>query len=455
MSAGPATLVVPDTPAERSGLAGGQSEELPHGQGSGRPFAFDVAVIGLGYVGLPTALSFHAAGDRVLGIDLDPRRLTAVAAERADLVASDRARLATALAGNDFEMSESLARLAEAAAVVICVPTPVDEHRQPDLRILRQACASAVAHAVAGQTLLLTSTSFVGCTRELLVAALARRGLRCGVEVSVAFSPERIDPGNERVGHEAVPRVVGGASPACAAAAARLVGRSTAQVHVVDSLEVAEMSKLVENTFRAVNIALANEFADICGGLGISVTDVIDAAATKPYGFLPFFPGPGVGGQCIPCDPHYLLWQLRRTGAVAPLTEEAMTQIAHRPARIVERARESLATVGAGLGGSRVLVVGVTYKPNVADTRESPAVEILSALRATGATVAYHDPFVPTLRLCDGALLQSVAAPADFAADLVVLHTAHTALELGWLAEVPAVLDATYRLEGVAHSEVP
>ncbi|CAM3072107.1 nucleotide sugar dehydrogenase [Prescottella defluvii] len=410
-------------------------------------FAFDVAIIGLGYVGLPTSLAFHAAGARVLGIDISEDRLDIVRRQRADLVDADRRRLADALQDDGYATTSEIARLSDAAAVIVCVPTPVDEYLTPELDILRRACKAVVEHAVPGQVLILTSTTYVGSTRDLLTTELTARGLEVGTDVFVAFSPERIDPGNERFAHEEVPRVVGGATAACTTAAAAVLHRYTANVHGVESTDAAEMTKLVENTFRAVNIALANEFAEICRSLSLDVMDVINAAATKPYGFMPFFPGPGVGGHCIPCDPHYLLWQLRKKRLSTPLIEQAMNGIAARPHRVAERARQTLSEHGCGIVGARVLVVGVAYKPNVEDLRESPALEIIADLIEMGAAVAYHDPNFPALNLPDGTVLTDIADPAGFEADLVIVHTAHDGVDLGWLATAQAILDTTYRLD--------
>ena len=418
-------------------------------------FAFDVAIVGLGYVGLPTSLAFHAAGRRVLGVDVSQHRLTMISEERADLLASDQQRLTAALSDPGFEMTADTARLSTAAAVIICVPTPVDHYLVPDLRILENACATVVAAAVPGQVLLLTSTTYVGTTRDLLVAPLTARGLTAGRDVFVAFSPERIDPGNDRGAHEDVPRVLGGATPACADKAAAILSSYAKNVHIVPSPDAAEMTKLLENTFRAVNIALANEFAEICQVMDVEVMDVINAAATKPYGFMPFFPGPGVGGHCIPCDPHYLLWQLRRERLSTPVIEQAMAGIAGRPHRVVARMRETLSEAGRGLGGARVLVVGVAYKPDVQDLRESPALEVLAELLGDGVTAAYYDPLFASVRLPDGTTLIGVGDPVAFDADLVLVHTAHHGVDLSWLTGQPLVLDATYRLADVPNRTVP
>lgn len=414
---------------------------------------FDIAVVGLGYVGLPTALAFHAAHRRVLGVDVSERRLGVIRARRADLLASDRERLDSALAdeeaGGGFAITTQLAMLSRAAAVIVCVPTPVDQFLVPDLTMLRAACATVVENAVPGQVLVLTSTTYVGSTRDLLISPLSARGFRVGTDIFVAFSPERIDPGNDRHAHEDVPRVLGGVTARCAEQAGAVLRGYARRVHVVGSAEAAEMTKLLENTFRAVNIALANEFADICRTMDMDVMDVIDAAATKPYGFMAFYPGPGVGGHCIPCDPHYLLWQLRRTRLATPVIEQAMAEIAARPTRVVARIRETLSSAGRGLPGARVLVVGIAYKPDVEDLRESPALEIMAGLLAAGAVVAYHDPYFPSAMLGDGSTLIGVGDPAGFDADLVLIHTAHASVEMSWITRHPLVLDATYRMTGV------
>jgi UDP-N-acetyl-D-glucosamine dehydrogenase len=414
----------------------------------------DVAVLGLGYVGLPTALGLSAAGSSVIGIDASKERLTAIQDARVDLLPSDLERLRAALGQAEFRLTADPSALCTARAVLICVPTPVDAHLTPDLHPLARACATVVEHAVRGQTIVLTSTTYVGTTRDLLVGPLTARGLTVGEDVFVAFSPERIDPGNAAHPQQSVPRVVGGATRACRRRAADLLGRVADVVHAVSSPEAAEMTKLYENTFRAVNIALANELADVSHALDLEVMEVIGAASTKPYGFMPFYPGPGVGGHCIPCDPHYLLWQLRAKRLTSPLVERAMTSIAERPAQVVNRIREVLSDAGRGLRGTRVLVVGVAYKPGVEDLRESSALEILDALRGHGTVVGYHDAFVPSIRLGDGAVLESVADPGGQKWDLVVLHTLHPGVDHGWIGGYANVLDASYRLDVIPHRAV-
>ena len=412
-------------------------------------FGYDIAIVGLGYVGLPTALAFHQAGSRVLGLDVSERRLSVIKEGHPDLVDTDAVRLARALADPGFTMTSDAARLSRARAVIICVPTPVDEHLVPELRILKAACETVVSAAVPGQVLILTSTTYVGTTSEMLVRPLEARGFRVGEDISVAFSPERIDPGTDLHAHEDVARVVGGHTAACAAKAAAALGSYAKKVHIVASTDTAEMTKLLENTFRAVNIALANEIAEICQVMGMDVMDVIGAAATKPYGYMPFYPGPGVGGHCIPCDPHYLLWQLKRQRISTPVIEQAMAGIAGRPHRVVARVREVLSAQGRGLAGARVLVVGVAYKPDVEDIRESPALDILNGLIEANAIVQYYDPLFATVTLPGGTTLIGVERPSEFNADLVLVHTAHNKVDLAWLANETIVLDATYRLSGL------
>ncbi|MEU6645718.1 nucleotide sugar dehydrogenase [Saccharomonospora sp. NPDC046836] len=411
------------------------------------PAISSVAIVGMGYVGLPTALGLHAAGLDVLGIDHNPGRLATISARAADLTEQDHQLLGQALCDARFRLTTEVADAAKADTVIVCVPTPLDAHLTPDLAPLRAACAALVEHVRPGQTLILTSTSFVGTTEELLVQPLRERGFELGSDVFVAFSPERIDPGNAEHTQAATPRVVGGVTDACAERAERVLGQLTPMLHRVSSAEVAELTKLYENSFRAVNIALANEFAEICGTLRLDPMEVTRAAATKPYGFMPFYPGPGVGGHCIPCDPHYLLWQLRRERGAAPLISEAMELIAHRPQRVVERAIEVLAGAGRGIPNARILVVGVAYKPGVQDLRESSALEIIDGLLKRGAQVDYHDPLVGTVRLPGDRALTSVSHPIGEDFDLCIVHTVHPGHDYDWVSGCALVLDATYRFD--------
>ncbi|GAA3548185.1 nucleotide sugar dehydrogenase [Amycolatopsis ultiminotia] len=405
-----------------------------------------VAVIGMGYVGLPTALGLHAGGVEVIGIDLSQNRLDAIRTGEVDLIESDHRRLEKAVHQEDFRLTTDSSRMAEADAVLVCVPTGLDEYLMPDLRPLESACAELVTHARRGQTLILTSTSYVGTAHRLLVKPLTAKGFTVGRDLFVASSPERIDPGNNTHTQAETPRVLGGVTPMCTAMAQRVINVLTPAVHCVSSPETAEMTKLYENTFRAVNIALANEFAEISDGFSIDPIEVIDAAASKPYGFMAFHPGPGVGGHCIPCDPHYLLWQLRATQSNAPLVTQAMHAIAERPKQVVERVLNTLSHEGKGMSGTRVLVVGVTYKPGVQDVRSSSALDILDLLAAKGAKVGYHDPLVPNVRVTGGSL-DSVVDPDGRDWDVVLIHTVHPGHSYDWITRCPTVIDATYRFD--------
>jgi nucleotide sugar dehydrogenase len=414
-----------------------------------------VAVVGLGYVGLPTAIAMRNAGCRIVGIDISAARLRRIRAGEAELLESECKDLEKHLAGDGFALTDRIEALDAADLVLICVPTPVDEHHLPDLEILEGACAAVVSHARQGQTLVLTSTTYVGCTRELLVQPLAERGLRVGEDVYVAFAPERIDPGV--AGHEQLqtPRVIGAVTETCFRRAAELLRHTCKHLHRVSSPEAAEMVKLYENTFRAVNIALAFEIAEACRTHGLEPLEVTDGAASKPYGFMAHYPSAGVGGHCIAVDPHYLLHPLRERGRPARVAEEALRKLAGRPRHVAWRAHEVLVELGRSVAEARILVVGVSYKSSVADTREAPAVEILTRLRAEGAHVDYHDPLVSELALGDE-LLHGVDpdprrdgggfGPEDY--DLTIVTTVHAEHDYGWLNRCPAVLDCTYRTPG-------
>ncbi len=411
-----------------------------------------VAVVGLGYVGLPTAIALRGAGAHIIGIDVSARRLEQIREGRAELLSSEQDALRAHLEQDGFVLTDRVDALTAADMVLICVPTPIDAQQRPDPESLRQACAAVVRHARPGQTLVLTSTTYVGTTRELLIEPLAARGLRAGEDVYVAFAPERIDPGvadHEQLG---TPRVLGAVSETCFRRASELLRHTCQRLHRVSSPEVAEMVKLQENTFRAVNIALAFEMAEACRTLELDPIEVTDAAATKPYGYMAHYPSAGVGGHCIGVDPHYLLHPLRDRGRPASISEEALRKIAGRPRHIVWRAHELLVEAGAQLREARVLVVGASYKPGVADSREAPAVEIIERLRGEGADVDYHDPLVPELRVGEAALHSvdpdprrdaSGFGPEDY--DLAILVTIHPQHDYGWLARCRAVLDCTYR----------
>jgi UDP-N-acetyl-D-glucosamine dehydrogenase len=421
-----------------------------------------VAVVGLGYVGLPTAIALRAAGARIIGIDASGKRLQAIRDGEADLLESEQEALGEHLQDEGFVLTDSIGALSAADLVLICVPTPIDEHLRPDPKALRRACASVVDHACAGQTFVLTSTTFVGTTRELLVEPLAKRGLIAGEDVFVAFAPERIDPGVVEHEQKSTPRVIGAVSESCFRRAAELLQHTCREVHQVSSPEAAEMVKLYENTFRAVNIALAFEMGEACRTLELDPIEVTEAAATKPYGFMAHYPSAGVGGHCIGVDPHYLLHPLRELGRPAGVAEEAMRKVAGRPRHIVWRAHELLVDANRTLADARVLVVGASYKAGVADSREAPSLEIIGRLRAEGAQVDFHDPLIPELRLGEHTLASvdpdprrdaSGLGPEDY--DLAIVITVHPGHDYGWLRRCDLVLDCTYRTPAGGRRFVP
>jgi UDP-N-acetyl-D-glucosamine dehydrogenase len=413
-----------------------------------------VAVLGLGYVGLPTTLALREAGFPVIGVDISERRLDAIRSGDVDLIDRDRPRLTEALGSGLLALTVDPAALQAADAVIIAVPTPVDQNLRPDLRALHGACASAVENARAGQTLILTSTTYVGTTRDMLVEPLAERGFTVGEDVHVAFAPERINPGDALWEQTTVPRVLGGVTQACAVAAAEVLAATASKLHVVSSPEAAELTKLQENTFRAVNLAFANEMAAAARFYDVDPVEVIAAAATKPYGYLAHYPGPGVGGHCIPVDPYYLLTPLREAGVDAAVTEVALSAVARRPALVADRALQLTAELGLSDADARVLLVGVAYKPGVSDHRESPALEIAARLAERGARLAYHDPLIPSVPVTGVGRLFSVEAPDPADYDLVVVAVVHPGHPYEFLARAEHVLDATYRTPGgrVRHS---
>jgi UDP-N-acetyl-D-glucosamine dehydrogenase len=415
-----------------------------------------VGLIGLGYVGLPLAVAFAESGASVIGVDLDARRVAAVRAGESFIEDVPTQQLAGLVRAGRLSASEDVGALKDADAIVICVPTPLGKSKEPDISFIVGA-ADAVAGVIRhGQLVVLESTTYPGTTQEILVPRFAGRGLVAGRDVFVAFSPERIDPGNRRWTLRDIPKVVGGVTPVCRELASMLYGRVTREVVPVAGPETAEMVKLFENTFRSVNIALVNEFAIMCRRLGVSVWDVIAAASTKPFGFMPFYPGPGLGGHCLPSDPHYLSWKVRLEGYEPRFITFADEINRRMPAYVVQMVADALNDRSRAVRGARVLVLGVAYKAGVADVRDSPALEIIESLTARGAAVTYHDPHVPAVTI--GALrLESIAwhDAALASRDVVLVLTAHAGYD--WPAivrDAPLVIDtrnATGSLPPAAH----
>jgi UDP-N-acetyl-D-glucosamine dehydrogenase len=389
-----------------------------------------VAILGMGYVGLPLAVAFAEAGFRVIGLDIDGAKLAAL--ERGESYVEDitSERLRPLIGRTLFTSTDFDRTLASADAAIVCVPTPLNKTRDPDIRALT-AAGEAIARSLhPGMLVSLESTTYPGTTDELLRPMLEARGLRAGQDFFLVFSPERIDPGRKDFVVETTPKIVGGVTPACRDAGVALYRQAIRSVVPVSSSQAAEMSKLLENTFRAVNIALVNEIALMCDKLGIDVWEVIDAAATKPYGFMKFTPGPGVGGHCIPLDPHYLSWKLRTLNYNARFVQLADEINSGMPAYWVGRVQDALNGQKKAVCGSRVLVLGVAYKKDIDDVRESPALDIIELLRQKGALVRYHDPHVPIIRHDEGDLhSEPDLAAALGAADCVIIVTDHSAYD--------------------------
>lgn len=388
-----------------------------------------VGVVGLGYVGLPLAVAFAEAGATVTGVEIDPEKINALAAGDSYVEDVSSGRLTPLLTNGSLRVTKDYGMLKEADAVVVCLPTPLGEHRQPDLSMLITGTEAIAANLRPGALIVLESTTYPGTTREVLLPILEREAGHAGEGFYLAYSPERVDPGNTRYTIQNTPRIIGGITPACVRRAAALYSWISQTIHPVSNPEVAEMAKLLENVFRSVNIALVNEVAVLCNRMGVDVWEVIEASSTKPFGFMPFYPGPGLGGHCIPVDPFYLSWRARAYGIRAEFIELAGSINTNMPYYALGRITSALNAGGETVDGSRVLILGVSYKPNVKDTRESPSLKLIELLSGSGANVIYHDPHVPYLNSLG---LSSVELTPEEVrqADCVVIATDHTVVDL-------------------------
>jgi UDP-N-acetyl-D-glucosamine dehydrogenase len=398
-----------------------------------------IGIVGLGYVGLPLAVAFAEAGHEVVGVDSDPAKVEALNDGRSYV--EDVPSAAIDGAGERLGASSDPAVLAGCGAVVICVPTPLSNSREPDLAYVLSSAEALAPVLQQGQLVVLESTTYPGTTREQLLPILeSGSGLTVGEGFHLAFSPERIDPGRTDFTVRTTPKVVGGITAACAERARDLYATICDEVVVVSTPEAAELTKLLENIFRSVNIALVNELSQLCDRLGIDVWEVVDAAATKPFGFMRFDPGPGMGGHCLPVDPFYLAFKARELDFYPEFVELAGKLNQTQPAFCVERIARALNDAGKPVRGSRVLVLGASYKAGIGDTRESPALKIMRLLRERGAEVAYHDPHVPELPQLE--LRSEPLAGALASADLVAIVTAHHEIDYAALvAEAALVID--------------
>jgi UDP-N-acetyl-D-glucosamine dehydrogenase len=391
-------------------------------------------VVGLGYVGLPLAIAFARAGHPVTGFDVSEHVTGRLLAGESHIRDVPSAEVAHAVRHGRFSATTDMRRLAECDVVCVCVPTPLSKTRDPDVSYVVAATEAVAATLRSGQLIILESTTYPGTTRELMLPMLEAGGLRAGVDFFLCFSPERVDPGNERWGIRNTPKVIGGVTDACLVAGVAIYSRVMEHVVPVSSTEAAELTKLLENTFRAVNIALVNEMAQAADVLDVDVFEVIEAAATKPFGFMKFTPGPGIGGHCIPLDPHYLAWKMRTLNYRTRLIELAGEVNSEMPRYVVNKVQDALNHERKALNGSRILLLGVAYKKDIEDVRESPALDIMRLLQAKGASVSYHDPFVPELDE-NGVTLRSVPFNEGDAQayDCVLITTDHSQIDYGLL----------------------
>lgn len=400
-----------------------------------------VGVIGLGYVGLPLLLEMAKTGFRATGIDIDRKRVESLNAGISYVLDVPGETLLTFVREGQLRATESLAAIRELDTVSICVPTPLRKTKDPDLSYIVAAVEAVCLHLRPGQLIVLESTTYPGTTQEVVLPILEKTGLRVGEDFFLAFSPERVDPGNRSYTTHNIPKIIGGVTPHCTALAVRLYQQFIEQIVPVSSPGTAEMVKLLENTFRSVNIALANEMAMLCHAFGINVWEVIEAAKTKPFGFMAFYPGPGLGGHCIPVDPHYLTWKAKINGFEPRFIELAGQINSQMPTFTVSRIIDALNDRQKSLKGSKIFALGVAYKRDVNDVRESPALEVIHKLLQKGALVSYADPYVAEVELGDQVMRAVELTPeALCSADCVVVLTDHTAFDYGMITTHSALV---------------
>jgi UDP-N-acetyl-D-glucosamine dehydrogenase len=413
-----------------------------------------VGVVGLGYVGLPLAVEFARAGFSVTGIDLSQEKVSRVNAGDSYVGDVPSATLGPLVESGKLRATTDFSAVLELDTINICVPTPLRKTKDPDMSYIVSACQEIARHFHAGMLIILESTTYPGTTDELVLPMLSKSGLEVGRDFFLCFSPERVDPGNPNFQTVNIPKVVGGCTPACTRMGQLFYAQALERVVPVSSTQVAEMVKLLENTFRMINIGLANEMALMCDRMGIDVWEVIDAAATKPFGFMPFYPGPGLGGHCIPIDPFYLSWKTRQAGMEARFIELAGYINGQMPHFVADKVQNALNDAGKPVKGSRIHVMGVAYKRDIDDMRESPALDVMLLLKQRGAELAYSDPHVPAIRV-DGLDLASAPEESAAAADCVVIVTDHSAFDYqALLRRARLVVDTRNALKGVSSSKI-
>ena len=413
-----------------------------------------VGIAGLGYVGLPLAVEFAKAGFDVTGIDLSDSKVQRINAGDSYVGDIPNSALAPLVKSGKLKATTDFSAIRDLDTVNICVPTPLRKTKDPDMSFIVSACGEIAKFFHAGMLVILESTTYPGTTDELVLPMLEQGGLKVGKDFFLCFSPERVDPGNPKYNTSNIPKVVGGVTPACSEMGRLFYSQALQQVVAVSSTQVAEMVKLLENTFRMINIGLANEMALMCDRMGINVWEVIEAAATKPFGFMPFFPGPGLGGHCIPIDPFYLSWKTKQAGIEARFIELAGYINGQMPHFVVEKIQDALNDVAKPVRGSRVHIFGVAYKRNIDDVRESPALDVLMLLKRRGAVLSYSDPYVPVLRF-DDVDLTAQPEEAVAGADCVVVITDHAAFDYRALAErARLIVDTRNALKGIQSEKI-
>jgi UDP-N-acetyl-D-glucosamine dehydrogenase len=401
-----------------------------------------LATVGLGYVGLPLSVEFASAGLTVTGIDTNSQKVASIQSGNSYVRDVPAKKISELVDSGHFSVTEDFSVLADHDAIIICVPTPLSKTKDPDLSLVVNATTEISRRLRAGQIVVLESTTYPGTTEELILPTLQESGLEVGTDFFLAFSPERVDPGNKDYTIRNTPKVIGGTTPSCREVALALYARAVENVIPVTSTRAAEMVKLLENTFRSVNIAMVNEVALMCDRLGVDVWEVIDAAASKPFGYMPFYPGPGLGGHCIPIDPFYLSWKLKTLNYRARFIELAGEVNSSMPYYVVNKIQDALNEKEKAVKGSRVLLLGISYKRDIDDVRESPALDVLRILEQKGAEVSYHDPLVPELDM-DGSEYRSKSLTEALATtDCVVILTDHSCFKVEEIvAEAPLVID--------------
>jgi len=403
-----------------------------------------IGIIGLGYVGLPLAIEYVHAGYRVVGFEISDRKIKLINSGGSDIGDVPAKEVKKAVTAKKLRATRDFSQMKDCDVCAICVPTPLSKTKDPDVSYILTAVMELKKSLRKEMLVILESTTYPGTTEELILPELEETGLKCGKDFYLAFSPERVDPGNAIYQTKNTPRVVGGHTPRCQQMAKIFYEAAINHVHMVSSTQAAEMVKLLENTFRSVNIGLVNEVALMCDRLKLNVWEIIDAASSKPFGFMPFFPGPGLGGHCIPIDPHYLSWKLKSLNYYSRFIELAGDVNSHMPEYVLDRIARNLNQRKKSINGSKVVVLGVAYKRDIADVRESPALDCINLLQRAGAKVYYNDPFVPEIRFDEHHKIDmkstKLTAPLIKSADLIVVVTDHSSYDYQWIVDNAAAV---------------